>query len=329
MARKFRQTKNSANSFWSNRLYQVDDAEIPTVTTDSVDMGFLQNADLTGTIVTNGGSELSSYGFVWSISGTPTLDDEVEEVGTSDHSGEFTASLSGLEFGETLYVRAYATNSVGTAYGSLKSGEVQICLAEGTMISTSRGDVRIEDITYDDDILVWNFDEAKLDYSKPIWMVRPFTSSWQSVVEFNNNTQLITVCDGKGHRIFNLNENKFTHMMNTPLNAKTIDKNGEELRVTKKEIIKKETTFYNVVTNKHFNVFANGILTSTGLNNIYPIQNMKFLKEKRESLSRDEFNIPDDLYYGLRCYEQPADYPNLKQKLNRMYRRQLLMNEIL
>jgi hypothetical protein len=47
------------------------------------------------------------------------------------------------------------------------------------------------------------------------------------------------------------------------------------------DIIEKEVEFYNIITDYHMNLFANGILTSCRYNNLYPIQNMKFVKDDR------------------------------------------------
>ena len=41
------------------------------------------------------------------------------------------------------------------------------CFVENTLISTRDGTKKVQDISYDDDTLVWNFDEGKLDYAKP------------------------------------------------------------------------------------------------------------------------------------------------------------------
>lgn len=322
-----RQTKCSGNSFWSNRLYhgsnESNESNDLVVTTDSLDMGFAANADAVGTIVA-GGSGVTSYGFVWSTSESPTLDDTVVEVGDSSFTGEFETTIHGLDYPGTVYVRAYATNSSGTVYGGNQSGEVQICLAAGTVIKTLFGDKNIEDITYDDELVVWNFDKGCFDVAKPIWMVKPFASSWRSVVTFENGSQLTTIRDGKGHRIFNANRGKFTHLMSddTPVGTTTFTENGRLVRVKNKEIIRQKTVFYNIITNKHFNVFANGILTSTGLNNLYPIKNMKFQKTNRK-LQKNNFYVPDELFSGLRLAEQPENYPDLKAKIERMKFRQL------
>lgn len=45
------------------------------------------------------------------------------------------------------------------------------CLLKGTKITLAdRSEKNIEDLTYDDELLVWNFDEGKLDKAKTAWL---------------------------------------------------------------------------------------------------------------------------------------------------------------
>ena len=73
-------------------------------------------AVLTGTIKSNGGTELSSYGFVYSKNENPTINDTKLEVGQNT-TGGFSGTASNLTRLTTYYFKAYATNSNGTSYG--------------------------------------------------------------------------------------------------------------------------------------------------------------------------------------------------------------------
>lgn len=68
-----------------------------------------------GEIVNDSGAAVTARGVCWSSSGLPTIKDDITTDGTG--TGTFTSNLTGLAAGTTYYVRAYATNSVGTAYG--------------------------------------------------------------------------------------------------------------------------------------------------------------------------------------------------------------------
>ena len=70
-----------------------------------------------GNITSDGGSNITARGVCWSTSANPTIALPTKTVdGTG--TGIFTSSITGLTPNTTYHVRAYATNSVGTAYGS-------------------------------------------------------------------------------------------------------------------------------------------------------------------------------------------------------------------
>jgi len=89
----------------------------PTVETSSVDKISGTKAEANGKVTSNGGEPLTSYGFAYGKSSSPTIEDNKWEVGTTDLSGEYKGLISGLETSTKYYVRAYATNARGTSYG--------------------------------------------------------------------------------------------------------------------------------------------------------------------------------------------------------------------
>ena len=72
-----------------------------------------------GTITSNGGSVITVSGICWSTNATPTISDSKTTDGTT--SGTFSGTITGLTAGTTYYVRAYATNAIGTSYGAAQS----------------------------------------------------------------------------------------------------------------------------------------------------------------------------------------------------------------
>ena len=69
-----------------------------------------------GNITNNGGTPVTQRGVVWSTSPSPTTANNQSSDGSG--TGNYTSTLTGLTASTTYYVRAYATNSAGTAYGN-------------------------------------------------------------------------------------------------------------------------------------------------------------------------------------------------------------------
>jgi len=89
---------------------------IPSVTTLQVSNIAQTTATGGGNVINDGYSEVTARGVCWKTSPSPTIYDPHTLNGTG--TGEFTSSITGLTPATTYYVRAYATNSVGTAYGN-------------------------------------------------------------------------------------------------------------------------------------------------------------------------------------------------------------------
>jgi hypothetical protein len=85
------------------------------LSTDSVTQITLNAALSGGNITNDGGAAVTARGVCWSTSQNPTISDSKTSDGTG--KGIFTSTITGLSSNQTYYVRAYATNSVGTAYG--------------------------------------------------------------------------------------------------------------------------------------------------------------------------------------------------------------------
>ena len=94
-------------------------SQLPFVTTDSVGSITVATANCFGTVVSAGSSSVTARGVCWDTLPTPTVADNhtVDSVGT----GSFTANITGLLAGVVYYVRGYATNASGTAYGNVVS----------------------------------------------------------------------------------------------------------------------------------------------------------------------------------------------------------------
>jgi hypothetical protein len=89
----------------------------PILTTVAVSSISTSTARSGGNITSDGGLPITEKGIVWRTTSGPTI---AVTTKTSDGtgSGAFTSTLINLSVGTTYYVRAYATNSIGTAYGT-------------------------------------------------------------------------------------------------------------------------------------------------------------------------------------------------------------------
>ena len=92
--------------------------DFPTVTTSNVSNVTASSATCGGNVTADGGSYVTERGICWGTSNLPTIDGSHQAMGQGN--GIFTCNMSNLEPNNVYYVRAYATNSRGTAYGEQK-----------------------------------------------------------------------------------------------------------------------------------------------------------------------------------------------------------------
>ncbi|MGA1330718.1 MAG: hypothetical protein ACO31H_04015, partial [Bacteroidia bacterium] len=91
-------------------------AQIPSVATNSATLTGLNQANLAGQVIADGGLSVTQRGFAWGTQPLPVTAGTVAPAGSG--LGSFTSTLSNLALNTTYYVRAFATNLLGTAYGA-------------------------------------------------------------------------------------------------------------------------------------------------------------------------------------------------------------------
>lgn len=114
-------TNSAGTTFASNEL-SFRTALLATVTTLTPTVGSITSTLATsgGYNINNGGSFITSKGICWSSTkNDPTIADSIRKIGSGSTS--FTADLTDLLGSTTYFVRAFATNSAGTAYGNRES----------------------------------------------------------------------------------------------------------------------------------------------------------------------------------------------------------------
>ena len=90
---------------------------LPEVLTSVVTEIDITSAVCGGEVVSDGGAAVTMRGVCWSTSQNPTIDSKHTEDGYG--TGVFVSNLPNLAMNTTYYIRAYATNEVGTAYPNL------------------------------------------------------------------------------------------------------------------------------------------------------------------------------------------------------------------
>lgn len=106
---------NSAGTGYSD-VKEFTTLDFPTITTTAISGIGATSATGGGNITDAGGDTVSARGVCWSTAENPTTANSKTSDGTG--TGAFASSITGLKYNTTYYVRAYATNSLGTAYGS-------------------------------------------------------------------------------------------------------------------------------------------------------------------------------------------------------------------
>ena len=111
-------TNEKGTSYGEEMSFTTLELLLPTVTTEVTNIK-VTTATCGGNVTSDGNSMVTSRGVCWSTSQNPTINDNKTTDGSG--IGNFTSSLSNLASQTTYYVRAYATNEKGTAYGEEKS----------------------------------------------------------------------------------------------------------------------------------------------------------------------------------------------------------------
>ncbi len=106
-------------AYSTNEVSFTPSDALPQVTTQTVTDISRTNGRATfhGTIVDAGEPNYTERGFVYATTHNPMVGSDTKIVAAGKGTGEFSANASNLKVGQTYYVRAYATNTQGTAYG--------------------------------------------------------------------------------------------------------------------------------------------------------------------------------------------------------------------
>ncbi len=125
--------------YGNNVSFSTNNSDFPILKTNSISNLTSTTCTSGGSILFEGNSVISSRGVCWSTANPPSITDYRTKDGSG--IGVFTSSISGLDIDSIYYIRAYATNSKGTAYGNslyLKPFKSTIADIDGNEYTTVR-----------------------------------------------------------------------------------------------------------------------------------------------------------------------------------------------
>ena len=114
-------TGDTIISAWGSAIFLVDPdpvvdpPDMPTVTTDTAYYTMATIIVATGTASDDGGGTISAKGICYATHNLPTTSDSKNDNGAGE--GAISYTITGLAPNTTYYLRAYATNEIGTSYG--------------------------------------------------------------------------------------------------------------------------------------------------------------------------------------------------------------------
>ena len=112
-------TNLKGTAYGEEKSFTTKTINLPTISTTTASNISYTSATIGGNVSNDGGANVTERGIVYSTSKEPTISNSKMKNGSG--TGSFSCNLSNLQDGVTYYVRAYATNLKGTAYGEEKS----------------------------------------------------------------------------------------------------------------------------------------------------------------------------------------------------------------
>ena len=233
---------------------------------------------------------------------------------TNNKSCSFSITFSGgnkTHDGYTQYNYSDFVNGKKTELTASSGGGGGNCLAEGTLITLADGTQKpIEQLTFDDELVVWDFFKGEYTVSKPSLLIYDGLQDWNVInLRFSDGTVLRVIYE---HGLYDVNSNGYVYI-NKDNAASYVGHdfvryvNGENktVRLTDYEITNEHIGCYTLLTAYYNNCIANGLLTVTpppqpGWYDYFKIG---------EGMKYDEALMQADIAkYGLYDYSAFSDY---------------------
>ena len=173
---------------------------------------------------------------------------------------------------------------------------------------------KLRDVTPDDLILCWDFDNGELVFVEPLWIMEKQIFDKYYLLEFSDGSILKIAGD---HKVYDADKHKFVNTVEKnelKIGSHVFNSKGEIVELVSWSVVNDSVDAYNVITKHHMNIFANGILTSCVFSNIYSIENMKYIKDGKEKITNTDLIGIDEKYVdGLRLKEVGIDFSGSKR----------------
>ena len=154
-------------SYGETNSFTTQTISVPTVSSAHIVDVSESSVTLEGTIVDDNGATVTEQGVCWATTENPTVSDN--KVVADNETTSFSLSITGLEKGTIYYVRTYAVNSIGIAYGdqilymtpnySIINGVAKFSVSDSTHVYFSQGNLQYQASTG-----TWRFAENTWDY---------------------------------------------------------------------------------------------------------------------------------------------------------------------
>lgn len=199
------------------------------------------------------------------------------------------------------------------------------CFVEGTKIRLADGGYKnVEDIDYDDLLMVYDHENGGVTYEYPIWIEKGKKASVYQKTTFSDGSYLNTY---GLHSVFSYDKMNFVNVLDKDnfhvgTRIVKIDEFGRQkiVKVTKIEQIHEDINYYHVSSTRYHNVLANDVLTTDGTGVTTYLYSFK--DDLTWGSDRDEFLAKGDiftyeflkpifpkyLYYGYRMAEGKNPY---------------------
>jgi len=141
----------AGTAYSANEMNFKTAMSLPEVTTQNVTNIDAVTATFNGIIVSMGDPVYTERGFVYGLVHNPTIESDIKKAAFGTEIGAFSSNLTGLTTGNLYYVRAYATNVRGTAYGT----EVSFTPSKPEYIALSAAGIMVQTMDITSDNISW------------------------------------------------------------------------------------------------------------------------------------------------------------------------------